>query len=132
MANFFSEMVDSWRDAWNTDFPFYYVQIAPFNYKEPEQGVLIRDAQRRVLKTIPNSGMVVVSDIATIDNIHPTNKQDVGLRLANLALKETYESYDGEVYGPLFKEVHPQGKKIEVIFDHADGLMSKGKKSYAF
>lgn len=124
----FSEMVGSWRDAWDSEFPFYYVQIAPFNYKESEQGVLIRDAQRRVLKTIPNSGMVVVSDIATIDNIHPTNKQDVGLRLANLALKETYNSFEGEVYGPLFKEVHPQGKKIEVIFDHSAGLMSKGKK----
>ncbi|MDO6518456.1 sialate O-acetylesterase [Zobellia uliginosa] len=124
----FSEMVGSWREAWGYDFPFYYVQIAPYNYKEAEQGVRIRDVQRRVLETLPNSGMVVVSDIATIDNIHPTNKQDVGLRLANLALKETYQKYEGEVYGPLFKEVHPLGKKIEVVFDHAKGLMAKGKK----
>ncbi|CAM4371283.1 sialate O-acetylesterase [Zobellia roscoffensis] len=128
----FSEMIHSWRNAWDSQFPFYYVQIAPFNYKEPEQGVLIRDVQRRVMQTIRNSGMVVVSDIATIDDIHPTNKQDVGLRLANLALKETYDSYEGEVYGPLFKEVNLQWKKIEVIFDHADGLMFTDKKETYF
>jgi len=123
----FSKMVGSWRKAWEYDFPFYYVQIAPFNYSGPEQGVRIRDVQRRVMKTIPNSGMVVVSDIATINDIHPTNKKDVGLRLANLALKETYNSYVGEVYGPLFKEVKLQWKKIEVVFDHADGFTSKDK-----
>ncbi|SHJ02627.1 sialate O-acetylesterase [Pseudozobellia thermophila] len=124
----FAEMVGSWRNAWGYDFPFYYVQIAPYKYKNPEEGVYLRNAQREALKVIPRSGMVVVSDIATVDNIHPPNKQDVGLRLANLALKKAYNSYDGEVNGPLFKAHKVVGKKIEVVFDHAEGLMAKGKK----
>jgi len=124
----FSEMVGSWRKAWGYEFPFYYVQIAPYNYQAPEEGAYLRNAQRKALKIIPNSGMVVVSDIATIDDIHPPNKQDVGLRLANLALKKTYNAYEGEVNGPLFKEFNVEGKKGEVVFDHADGLMVKGKK----
>ncbi len=126
----FSEMVASWRSAWGYEFPFYYVQIAPFNYKtaEESEGAYLRDSQRKALKVIPNSGMVVVSDIATIDDIHPPNKQDVGLRLGNLALKQNYKSFEGEVNGPLFKEFNVQGKKGEVIFGHADGLMARGKK----
>lgn len=124
----FSEMVASWRKSWGYDFPFYYVQIAPYNYDTPEEGAYLRNTQRNALKVIPNSGMVVVSDIATIDDIHPPNKQDVGLRLANLALKETYERYEGEVNGPLFKEFNVLGKKGEVVFEHADGLMAKGKE----
>jgi len=128
----FSEMVGSWRKAWGYEFPFYYVQIAPYNYQAPEEGAYLRNAQRKALKIIPNSGMVVVSDIATIDDIHPPNKQDVGLRLANLALKKTYNAYEGEVNGPLFKEFNVEGKKGEVVFDHADGLIVKGKKAIHF
>ena len=123
----FSEMVASWREAWGYDFPFYYVQIAPYQYGDPELGAYLRDAQRKALKVIPKSGMVVTSDIATIDDIHPPNKQDVGLRLANLALKEHYETFDGEVNGPLFKETRKDGKQITVIFDHAEGLTFEGK-----
>ena len=123
----FSEMVASWRAAWGYEFPFYYVQIAPYKYETPEEGAHLRDAQRRALDIIANSGMVVVSDIATIDDIHPPNKQDVGLRLANMALKNTYQNYDGEINGPLFKQFNVVGKKIEVLFDHAEGLVAKGK-----
>lgn len=123
----FSQMVASWRSAWGYNFPFYYVQIAPYKYETPETGAYLRDAQRKALDSIPNSGMVVVSDIATVNDIHPPNKQDVGLRLANLALKEHYKAYEGEVYGPLFKEFLVDGKKASVIFDHANGLMAKGK-----
>jgi len=124
----FSEMVASWRSAWGYEFPFFYVQIAPYKYEAPEEGAYLRDSQRKALKVIPNSGMVVVSDIATIDDIHPPNKQDVGLRLANLALKENYKSYEGEANGPLFREFKVDGKKGEVSFDHANGLMAKGNK----
>jgi sialate O-acetylesterase len=117
----FSSMISSWRASWGYDFPFYYVQIAPYKYGTPEKGVHIRDAQRRALK-VPNTGMVVVSDICTIDDIHPTNKQDVGLRLANIALRQEYRSLDGIVNGPLFKAFRVSGKKLEVIFENADGL----------
>lgn len=90
-------------------------------------GAYLRNSQRVAQKVIPNSGMVVVSDIATINDIHPPNKQDVGLRLANLALKQTYKKYDEEVHGPLYKTHKIDGKKVEVLFEHADGLMAKGK-----
>ncbi|WP_282160948.1 sialate O-acetylesterase [Ulvibacterium marinum] len=127
-AKLFSEMVASWRSAWGYEFPFYYVQIAPYKYGTEEVGVLIRDQQRRALKMIPNSGMVVTSDIATIDDIHPPNKQDVGLRMANIALKEHYKEIEGVVHSPLFNTMSIQGKKVEVTFDNAEGLFSKGKK----
>lgn len=127
-AKLFSEMVASWRSAWGYEFPFYYVQIAPYKYGTEEVGVLIRDQQRRALKMIPDSGMVVTSDIATIDDIHPPNKQDVGLRMANIALKEHYKEIEGVVHSPLFNTMSIQGKKVEVTFDNAEGLFSKGKK----
>ncbi|TMM53828.1 sialate O-acetylesterase [Maribacter algarum] len=127
----FSKMITSWRKNWGYDFPFYYVQIAPYTYGKPEQGVLVRDAQRRALK-IENTAMVVVSDICTVDDIHPTNKQDVGLRLANIALKEQYKSLQAEVYGPLFKEINILGSKVEVSFDHSEGLNFQGKKGTHF
>ncbi len=123
----FTNMIGSWRSKWGQDFPFYYVQIAPYNYETPEEGVMVRDQQRRALE-YPNTGMVVISDICTVDDIHPRNKKDVGLRLANLALKNHYKVIDTEVYGPLFKAIDLQGGKIEVVFDHAEGLYSKGKK----
>ena len=120
-------MITSWRSAWGYDFPFYYVQIAPYNYGTPERGVLVRDQQRRALST-PNTGMVVVSDICTVDDIHPRNKHDVGLRLANLALRYTYGVGDSLVNGPLFKSITVVGKKVEVSFDHSEGLNFKGKQ----
>jgi len=120
----FSSMIRSWRESWGYDFPFYYVQIAPFNYSTPEKGVEVRDAQRRTM-TVPNTGMVVVSDICTIDDIHPTNKQDVGLRLAKLALNRHYGVFEGTVDGPLFKEITISGKKVKVVFENAEGLFYK-------
>jgi sialate O-acetylesterase len=127
----FGTMIGSWREQWGYVFPFYYVQIAPFNYGTPEVGVKVRNEQRKTLK-VPKTGMVVVSDICTVDDIHPRNKQDVGLRLANLALKEHYTEFQGEVYGPLFKEIKIEGKKLYVIFDHAEGLTTKEKKLSQF
>lgn len=127
----FSAMIYSWRESLGYDFPFYYVQIAPYNYNEIEQGVAIRNEQRKALE-VPNTAMVVVSDICKVDNIHPENKQDVGLRLANIALKEQYDIFKGEVYGPLFKEIKNIGSKVEVLFDHAEGLNFKGKKGTHF
>lgn len=122
-----SSMITSWREEWGYDFPFYFVQIAPFNYGEPEQGVKVRDAQRRTLR-LKNTGMVVVSDICTVDDIHPKNKLDVGNRLANVALKDHYKTLKNEAHSPLFKELIIDGKKATVVFNHAEGLYAKGKK----
>lgn len=85
----FSSLIKSWRKAWNTDFPFYFAQIAPYQYGDNFSGVEVRDAQRRALK-VPNTGMVVLGDLGEDDNIHPKNKLAVGLRFANLALAKHY------------------------------------------
>lgn len=121
-------LIESWRSEWGYNFPFYYVQIAPYNYGRPLEGAVLRDAQRRALLT-PNTGMVVVSDIGNVDDIHPRNKLDVGLRLANWALNKTYGKSELAVSGPLYKKAEVAGRKIIVHFDHAEkGLVAKNGK----
>ncbi len=127
----FTSMINSWRNEWEKDFPFYFVQIAPYQYGRPFEGALVRDQQRQSL-SLKNTGMVVTSDICTIDDIHPQNKQDVGLRLANIALKEHFKVLTAEVHGPLFKNVEFENDKAIVYFDHADGLYFKDKKETFF
>ncbi|TKG96920.1 sialate O-acetylesterase [Puteibacter caeruleilacunae] len=124
----FSGLIDCWRQKWGSEFPFYYVQIAPFKYKEKNAGVLIREAQMKAM-TVPNSGMVVVSDIGNINNIHPGNKQDVGKRLANWALAKTYNKTGITYCGPIYRDMEKEGKNIIIHFDYAEsGLMMKGKE----
>lgn len=85
-------LIKGWRSVWKQgDFPFYFVQIAPYQYGKEDPSVLpvFWEAQSRVT-TLPNTGMVVTSDIGNLKDIHPKNKQDVGARLANLALKNDY------------------------------------------
>ena len=118
-------LITSWRKKWGLDFPFYYCQIAPYRYGKPMEGAELRDAQRRTLD-IPQTGMVVTSDIGDTSDIHPRNKLDVGLRLANLALGQHY-SVDTRIFsGPLYKDSQVQGRHILVYFDHDEGLNCKG------
>jgi len=117
----FTGLVRSWRKEWSIDFPFYFVQIAPFQYGRPYQGAVVRDQQRQAL-FLEKTAMVVTSDICTVDDIHPQNKQDVGLRLANVALKEHFKVLTTEVHGPLYKSVKFNKNKATVYFEHAEGL----------
>ena len=122
-------MVKTWRAAWGYEFPFYYVQIAPFKYGRAMEGVLVRDAQRQATQSIPNSGMVVISDIGNTENIHPKNKIDVGIRLANWALHYTYGKKDVVASGPMYRNRTIEKNKIRLFFDYAEqGLMTKGKE----
>ncbi|MCE7991366.1 MAG: sialate O-acetylesterase [Roseivirga sp.] len=129
----FSAMIEDWRERWNNDFPFYFVQIAPFRYHtgpiENDQSQKLRDAQRKTLSTI-NTGMVVTMDIGNYTNIHPANKQDVGARLAGLALANDYGK-DLIASGPLYRSHRVDGNKIIVEFDHVgSGLdIVKGRLS---
>ncbi|MBC7745125.1 MAG: sialate O-acetylesterase [Flavobacterium sp.] len=127
-----STLIASWRQEWGYEFPFYYVQIAPFKYKELFAGAILRDEQRQVL-AVPKTGMVVVSDIGNIEDIHPKNKRDVGIRLANLALAKTYNKHGLPVSGPLYKEMKLEGNKVRLFFDYAEnGLIIKGKELSQF
>ncbi|MCB0630497.1 MAG: sialate O-acetylesterase [Saprospiraceae bacterium] len=123
-TDMFGTLINSWRADWGYDFPFYYVQIAPYRYGKGNRGTMVRDAQRRVI-SIPNTGMVVTSDIGDTTDIHPRNKLDVGVRLANLALSEHYDVMDAATSGPLFKSMEIDGKKIVVSFDNAEGLHAR-------
>lgn len=121
----FTALIENWRGEWKRDFPFYYVQIAPYKYEVPEVGVLVREAQLQTLK-VPRTGMVVISDIGNIEDIHPRNKLDVGKRLANLALAKTY-GIEGIAYsGPVYKGLEVEGSSLRVLFDHAgNGLVAR-------
>lgn len=129
----FSTMISSWRKAWNKDFPFYFVQIAPFHYGNNNIAALLREAQAKTL-SVPKTGMVVITDITgdTMD-IHPKDKREVGHRLANLALAETYSRKIGVVKSPKFNSVTEQKNKLLVSFDNTgSGLVSKGKTITGF
>jgi sialate O-acetylesterase len=129
----FSSLITSWRKLWKEDFPFYYVQIAPYQYGENHfGGVEIRNAQRKVLQQVPNTGMVVTSDISPVDDIHPKDKKSVGVRLANLALANSYNTSTDLVNGPLYKEFKIEKNKVLVYFEYAEGLYCKDTKKLQF
>lgn len=115
-------LINGWRKVWNEgDFPFYYVQLAPFRYGgDPLLLPQIWEAQSNAL-ALPNTGMAVVTDIANLTNIHPQNKQDVGRRLALWALAKTYGRKDLVYSGPLYKSMSVEGNKIRIRFEHAGG-----------
>jgi sialate O-acetylesterase len=126
----FPAMISDWRERWNYDFPFYFVQIAPFQYPRENKTALdqsqkLREAQRSTLNTI-NTGMVVTMDIGNFNNIHPSNKQAVGKRLAGLALANEYGK-QLVASGPLFKSIKRRGEILVVNFDEiGSGLITKG------
>jgi sialate O-acetylesterase len=116
-------LIGGWRELWGQgNFPFYYVQIAPFRYGDPDPTTLAKfwEAQAAA-KSIPNTGMVVINDIATVGDIHPPNKQDVGYRLALLALKNDYGKADVVAESPESDRVEPMGDKLRIRFKNAAG-----------
>ncbi|MBN1796414.1 MAG: hypothetical protein JW804_07060 [Sedimentisphaerales bacterium] len=115
----FPAMIQCWRGNWmQGDFPFYYVQIAPYeNYRT--NSAFLREAQFETL-SLSNTGMVVTTDITNLRNIHPRNKQDAGKRLALLALAKNYGS-EIVCSGPLYKSMEIQGDKIRLYFDYIGG-----------
>jgi sialate O-acetylesterase len=127
-------MIRNWREVWGIqDFPFYYVQIAPYVYGgvDSTESAFLREAQEKALQ-LPNTGMAVTLDIATVMNIHPPFKKEVGERLANLALAKDYGKVV-EFQGPVFKSMKVDGNTIKVQFDNAEnGLTAKDGKLSEF
>lgn len=123
-------LIGGWRQVWGEgDFPFYFVQIAPYTYGfDPEIIGEFWEAQTAA-QEVPNTGMAVINDIGNLKDIHPTNKQEVGRRLALWALAKTY-GQDKLVYsGPTFKAMTIEGDKLRVTFDHVGGgLASRDSK----
>jgi sialate O-acetylesterase len=127
----FPSMIRSWREQWGQgDFPFYYVQIAPFNYGEtiPSNTAELREAQLLTMQT-ENTGMVVTMDIGNPDNIHPGNKQEVGKRLSLWALARTYGREGLVCSGPVFSKMDVAGNKAIIHFTHTgEGLYCPDKE----
>lgn len=119
-------LIGSWRKAWNKPLSFYYVQIAPYTYDVKDQGSLLREQEAKCMQ-LENTGMVVISDITgDTKDIHPKNKHDVGLRLANWALAETYHKKDIVYRNPTYQQMELQGDKVVLSFaDVAGGLVVK-------
>jgi sialate O-acetylesterase len=120
-TNKMKALIEGWRQVWGYDFPFYFVQLAPFaGYGDPALPPLW-EAQVASLK-IPKTGMAVTTDIVhNIRDIHPNNKIDVGNRLALWALAKEYGKTDLVYSGPLYKAMKVEGGKIRLSFAHVGG-----------
>lgn len=117
-------MIRDWRRAWGQgDFPFLTVQLANYLQPLPYQGAstwaLLREAQVQSLNE-PNTGLAVAIDIGDAQDIHPRNKQDVGFRLAQWALAQTYGKAD-VCSGPLYRDCVIEGSRIRLRFAHTGG-----------
>jgi sialate O-acetylesterase len=129
-AKLFPAMIADWRKLWKQgDFPFYFVQLAPYKYNKqqdvPELAELW-EAQTNTLTAAKNTGMAVTTDIGNLNDIHPKNKQDVGLRLALWALAKDYGKSDVVYSGPLYDSMSVEGNKVRIKFKHtAGGLKTK-------
>ncbi|RYY59827.1 MAG: hypothetical protein EOO05_12025 [Chitinophagaceae bacterium] len=131
----FPLMITDWRNRWKqTDLPFYFVQLSSFgaNNGDSRKGSTwaeLREAQDKT-QSLPNTGMAVTTDIGDAKDIHPKNKQDVGLRLAKIALDKTYKM-GGVSSGPVYRSFTTEGNRIAVTFNNTgSGLMTTDKYGY--
>jgi sialate O-acetylesterase len=120
----FGALIADWRRHWQQgNFPFLFVQLADYKASPRDLWPTIRDAQRRTLSLI-NTGMAVTIDIGDPANVHPSDKQTVGQRLA-LAARSIAYGEKIEFTGPLFRQAGAEGRDMRVWFDHAEGLATK-------
>jgi sialate O-acetylesterase len=114
-------LIEGWRGAWGYDFPFYFVEIAPWSGYGPNGLPPLWEAQVESLK-IPKTGMAVTTDLVpNIKDIHPKKKIEVGNRLALWALAKEYGKTDLVYSGPLYKSLKVEGGKVRLSFAHARG-----------
>ncbi|WP_052572728.1 sialate O-acetylesterase [Haloferula sp. BvORR071] len=125
-------LIKGWRKQFNVpDAPFYYVQLAPYNYGDNRQGALqgLWIAQQEALK-IPHTGMAVTMDIGNPGDIHPKNKSEVGRRLSLWALADTYGKQGIVKSGPMFESYEATGDTIRIHFKSAPtGLATRDQKA---
>ena len=131
----FPLMINDWRKRWGQgDFPFYFVQLATFNANNGNSNAgsswaELREAQAQTL-SLPNTGMAVTTDIGDPKDIHPRNKQDVGHRLAVLALRDIFQK-DIVAGGPVYAGMKKDAGKIIVNFSNTgSGLKVNDKYGY--
>ncbi len=126
----FSSLIRNWRTLVNNpQLPFYYVQVAPYNWGENDttkhEYAFLREAQANTRNLVPNTGMVVTMDIADPTDIHPRNKQEVGYRLAKLALAHVYNEPNTVSTGPEYAGHTVEDAVVKIRFHHTgSGLMT--------
>lgn len=130
----FPTMINNWRTKWGHEFPFYWVQLASYTAKDDKpvnsEWAELREAQTMTL-SLSQTGEAVITDIGDADDIHPRNKQDVGLRLALIALNKDYGKKDIVYSGPTFKAMNIEGNKAIISYNNTGkGLCVKNKYGY--
>ncbi|MGI8584307.1 MAG: sialate O-acetylesterase [Chitinophagaceae bacterium] len=127
----FSSMIKGWREKWNNlNLPFYFVQIAPFNYSKMDAAAQLRDAQYQVMKNISNTGMAVTVDVGEMKNQHFTRKKEVGERLALIALAKEYRYKKINYKGPEIKNAYVENGKVILEFESSFLLMADTLKGF--
>jgi len=118
----YAAMIQDWRHRWGHDFPFYCVQLAPFNAGNPEgdNWAFLREAQAIASEKVKHAGVAVITDAGDLGDIHPQTKEPAGARLALLALAHDYGE-KVEYSGPAYKSLKVDGNKAVVSFDHVGG-----------
>jgi sialate O-acetylesterase len=118
----YADMIRDWRHRWGHDFPFYCVQLAPWNPGDPaaDNWAYLREAQQIASDKVKHAGLAVITDAGHRTDIHPQRKEPVGHRLALLALAHDY-GQKVESSGPVYKALKVEGNKAVLSFDHVAG-----------
>jgi sialate O-acetylesterase len=129
-----AKMIYNWRTLFKDEqLPFYFVQVAPYNWSQDDNSLyeyaLLREAQSNIRKIVPHTEMVVTMDIAEPNDIHPRNKQDVGFRLAKIALANVYNVPNTIFQGPEYKSYKIENNIIKINFsNNGSGLATNDGK----
>ena len=129
----FPAMIKAWRRQWGQgDFPFYYVQIAPYQYDASIQSAAFREAQLMTL-SVPKTGMAVTLDLGEKNNIHPSKKKDVSRRLVMWAVKDIYGESNTICQGPHLEAMKFEENQVTLRFYRTYGaLMARGRDLKGF
>jgi sialate O-acetylesterase len=128
-------LIKNWRTEWGIEeMPFYYVQIAPFDYGSTGlNSAYLREAQLKASSVLPKTGMASLMDAGEKDCIHPADKKAAGDRLAYLALSDTYGIKGFKYSGPVLKDMIVEGNMVNLTFNFAEnGLTTYGKELHNF
>lgn len=129
----FPLLINDWRRVWKDEFPFYFVQLSSFgknrSSNEGSTWAELRESQQKAL-LLPRTGMAVTLDVGDANDIHPRNKQEVGRRLALIALSNSY-GFEIPFEGPRFQEANWGETSVSLSFiNSGDGLHAKDKFGY--
>lgn len=125
-------LVRGWRREWGQgDFPYFLVQLAPYKYENPKGTVLsvIQEAQAHIPDRVPNTGYTVINDVGNVEDIHPTDKRTVGMRMADQALERVYDHKVREWRTPVATGWTVGAEKVTVTFRDAAGLKTRDGKA---